>query len=951
MAKYMDGNGLSHFMSKIKAWANGAFLKLSGGTLTGRLTLQNDQYTDDYTTGALDLKNSNIQGVNSIYTADASENATEGIHFYRDSTHVDSIHANQGNLYFTPNRTLGSAGTPAEVLTRSGMLANVEMQTTNPFAPGSLRGPYISKIDNAFYAANKRWTVTGLVDGTTNVDWAMQYFFDGDYDSRYQLAKDKSCVITLDFSSTTYFPGYPYGYILVSFYYNEAPASVSGRVYCNYEPHGIGWHDISFSELSGSSTTHVYRSAHQGFYQISKLEITIAAGSSTVAGITQIEMHLDRPNSARNPFLSKYAAETLYYNLTAPKFIGALQGSVTGNVTGDVTGGIRPDTLRPVSANTTGYGGHLRYLLATSSMTTGKPDGDGHILDMEWDNDGKWHGQLSVPTANDNQMQWRSESGGTWSSWRKVFDDAHTVPVANGGTGKTTAQAAANSLLGSLDNTSEQSTDFTDNTSIITTNVNGTTGTYYHRKASLLWNYIVSKLSTFGFCNRYIRTQPEHGASAIIPFLNNDIAFLLKRGGSAVVKYDGVVKNVDISNVFDGSPSYWGITYTGTTEIVIELTLHKVFTWTNYLYIDFGPWYTKTVKVEVMYSGTGYPNDVWTEKLSTTTNTSDHIIANVSHTPVGASNAGGGFNKVRLTFSFANGAYSSTMFRIAQIGIVNYGSSGSRETYMSRGIDDPVFRNITPYATGTNNLGSSTSSWLNIYGNNIYTNRLVNSVQIGNSTQSTVANAGIRVNDVRNATLTNNMIDQAANFYFSMAGTPDATKWWSILHVKGWSGGYSAWELAGPASNADQRTTPLFVRTGSASNIWGDWRKILDASMLSSATNSSAENVPATPKAVKAAYDLASSASTTAGQAMSAATGSLVFKVTYSVSGSTVTCAAHVYSAGSEVTSSHADSCFVWSLSLDGGKTWTSLGTGKTKDVTVMSVFGGNVKCDFTPAS
>lgn len=524
-----------------------------------------------------------------------------------------------------------------------------------------------------------------------------------------------------------------------------------------------------------------------------------------------------------------------------------------------------------------------------------------------------------------------------------------TTPVANGGTGQTTAQAAANSLLGALDNSAAQTTDFTDNTSIITTNINGTTGAYYHRKASLLWNYIVSKLSTFGFYDKYVRTQPEN-SPAIIPFINNDIAFLLKRGGSAIVKYDGVVQNVDISNAFDGSPSYWGITYTGTTEIVIELTLHKVFAWTNTLYIDFGPWFTKTIKVEVMRSDATYPNDVWTEKFSTTNNTSGHVVANVTHTPVGATNAGGGFNKVRLTFSFANGAYSSTMFRIAQIGILNYGSSGLRETYMSRGIDDPVFRNITPYASGTNNLGSSVSRWLNIYGNNIYTNRIVNSVQIGDSTQSAVANAGIKVNDVRNATLTNNMIDQAANFYFSMSGTPN-NSWWSILHVKGWTGGYSAWELAGPASNADQRTTPLYVRTGDASNTWGSWRKILDGAMLSSATNSSAEDVPATPKAVKAAYDLANSASTTAGQAMSAATGALAFKVTYSVSGSTVTCAAHVYSAGAEVTSSHADSCFVWSMSLDGGSSWTSLGTGKTKAVTAMTAFGGNVKCDFTPAS
>ena len=116
---------------------------------------------------------------------------------------------------------------------------------------------------------------------------------------------------------------------------------------------------------------------------------------------------------------------------------------------------------------------------------------------------------------------------------------------------------------------------------------------------------------------------------------------------------------------------------------------------------------------------------------------------------------------------------------------------------------------------------------------------------------------------------------------------------------------------------------------------------------LSSATDSSSEALAATPKAVKAAYDLATTANTLAGSAMSAATGALAFKVTYSVSNSTVNCAAHVYSAGAEVTSDFADSCFQWYY--DTGNGWTSLGTGKTKTVTALSEYGGNVKCDFTP--
>lgn len=203
-----------------------------------------------------------------------------------------------------------------------------ELQTTNPFAPESLRGIYISKIDNAFYAADKRWTIT-----STNTSGSLANLFDGDYESQVTISNGNTAVITMDFSNepSGYFPSYPYGYILVSFYYNAKPTSVSGRVYCNYAAQGIGWKDISFDPMTDNTTNNnVYKSQHQGYYNISQIEITIVGDTTNSAGntkVTQIEMHLDRPYSGRNPFLSKYSSETLYYDLTAPKFIGALQGN------------------------------------------------------------------------------------------------------------------------------------------------------------------------------------------------------------------------------------------------------------------------------------------------------------------------------------------------------------------------------------------------------------------------------------------------------------------------------------------------------------------------------------------------------------------------------------------------------------------------------------------------
>ena len=92
--------------------AIGSFLPLSGGTMTGTLTAKASQTTDAYS-GALNMNNSNIYGVNAIYTADASDTAAEGIHFYRDATHVDTLWMNGGSLLFVPNRELGVSTTVA----------------------------------------------------------------------------------------------------------------------------------------------------------------------------------------------------------------------------------------------------------------------------------------------------------------------------------------------------------------------------------------------------------------------------------------------------------------------------------------------------------------------------------------------------------------------------------------------------------------------------------------------------------------------------------------------------------------------------------------------------------------------------------------------------------------------------------------------------------------------
>lgn len=389
---------------------------------------------------------------------------------------------------------------------------SAEMLTTNPFRPSSLGGPYISKIDNAFYAADKRWAVSATLNGSAISAGNVVYWFNGDYESRYQVAKSGTCVITMDFTNTTYFPGYPYGYILVSFYYNEAPASVSGRVYCNYQSHGVGWHDISFAPVSDSGTySTVYRSAHQGYYNISQLEITVVASSSVVAGISQIEMHLDRPYSGRNPFLSKYTAETLYYNLTAPKFIGDLEGkayqlkdtkngnaiTASFNDAGLAQGGTQWFTawnsyqLRAMSAVNTAN----TLLNALSTDSSDPQDADYYISQYVG-------GGTSTTTYHRRPMSalWNYVKGkissvlgltatqysGNAATATNATNVTGTVAIANGGTGATTAAAAWTALGGGAigKKASLAASDIPAHASTATTYGAASTSNYGHAKLS-----------------------------------------------------------------------------------------------------------------------------------------------------------------------------------------------------------------------------------------------------------------------------------------------------------------------------------------------------------------------------------------------------------------------------------------------------------------------------------
>lgn len=93
---------------------------------------------------------------------------------------------------------------------------------------------------------------------------------------------------------------------------------------------------------------------------------------------------------------------------------------------------------------------------------------------------------------------------------------------------------------------------------------------------------------------------------------------------------------------------------------------------------------------------------------------------------------------------------------------------------------------------------------------------------VGISTQSSAPTDGIAVHDVRDATITPDSFgDKNANFYFDQIDS----RWMGIIHMKGWTGNYAAWELAGNAHNVSSDNT-LKYRQG-LGDTWGDWQTVI----------------------------------------------------------------------------------------------------------------------------
>ena len=87
---------------------------------------------------------------------------------------------------------------------------------------------------------------------------------------------------------------------------------------------------------------------------------------------------------------------------------------------------------RATSANISAVGdGSLSMILCTSTMTTGKPSAEGHILHFEWDTASGWSSQLLVGGGNNSILQYRGMDSGTWGNWHTVYSTNHKPSPAD----------------------------------------------------------------------------------------------------------------------------------------------------------------------------------------------------------------------------------------------------------------------------------------------------------------------------------------------------------------------------------------------------------------------------------------------------------------------------------------------------------------------------------------
>ena len=164
-------------LSEIGGSVSGDYLPLSGGTLKGGITFPSDQYNQNGVFG-LNLNNSDIIGVNSIYFQDPTDTNSEGIQFVRSDGNYDVVRAYNGVLMFATNHLLGGGGTFYNTVWHSGndgSGSGLDADLLDGMQPSALSVLSASKLTTARTIWGQSFDGSGSVDGAFTVNASVNY--------------------------------------------------------------------------------------------------------------------------------------------------------------------------------------------------------------------------------------------------------------------------------------------------------------------------------------------------------------------------------------------------------------------------------------------------------------------------------------------------------------------------------------------------------------------------------------------------------------------------------------------------------------------------------------------------------------------------------------------------------------------------------------------------------
>lgn len=156
----------------LNGYATQSWVKSQGYLTTHQdvsiLNMANDRYYSKNAYG-INMRNSDIIGVNSVYTNDLSEDPSEAILFYRSNGNYDGIRAVNGVLYFSNNvvRTTSKYDAEYEVYHKGNLTKLSQLTNDKNFVTGSVSGQTIT-INGVSTTWQNTWRgITDSYSGTS----------------------------------------------------------------------------------------------------------------------------------------------------------------------------------------------------------------------------------------------------------------------------------------------------------------------------------------------------------------------------------------------------------------------------------------------------------------------------------------------------------------------------------------------------------------------------------------------------------------------------------------------------------------------------------------------------------------------------------------------------------------------------------------------------------------